>query len=186
MRGKHRLSTNSEHISQLQRVGAKMAEAVSLPDKAWEFVVVDSNAVNAFVTHRDEVGVNSGMFKLTIDDAGLAVVVGHEMAHAAKRAQGKRRPGISKEKRKNAEVDFVRRHENEMEADRMGMYYMAKAGYDPHAAIQFWMRAVLYCAARGHDSNAKRKHPDVSLRLKAMEEYLPEAITEYRKYAQCQ
>lgn len=186
MKIQHKLSTNSEYISQLQRVGAKMAAVVPLPEKAWKFVVIDSGPVNAFVDQH-LVCVHSGLFKITVDDAGLAVVLGHEMAHVVQREETRLRLGMcSKEYNKavaniqaNSKINPAKRHENEAEADRMGFLYMAKAGYDPHAAIQFWERAVSYSAAREHDS---RTHPDVSLRLKTMKAYLPAAITEYRKY----
>ena len=66
----------------VRRVGERIRSVVSLPNAQWEFVVFDSKEANAFCLPGGKIGVYTGILPITKDDAGLATVLGHEVAHA--------------------------------------------------------------------------------------------------------
>src|SRR5215831_5323549 len=76
----------------VQRVGKRIAQVASkdMPDAKWEFVVFESKEANAFCLPGGKVGVYTGILPITKDDAGLATVLGHEIAHAVARHGGER------------------------------------------------------------------------------------------------
>src|SRR5687768_13286856 len=78
------ISGDRSNNAMLQRVGKRIAGAVTnMPDAQWEFVLFESSEPNAFCLPGGKVGVNTGILPLTKDEAGLATVIGHEVAHAA-------------------------------------------------------------------------------------------------------
>src|SRR5215210_5814906 len=74
----------------LQKVGKRIAAVAPLPNAQWEFVVFDSKGANAFCLPGGKVGVYTGILPITKDEAGLATVIGHEVAHAVARHGGER------------------------------------------------------------------------------------------------
>ena len=134
----------------------------------WEFILIeDDDVINAFALPSAKVGVYTGLFKIAKSDADLAVVIGHEMGHVVAKHGGERMSqqmvalggsillsqatkGDSREDRERlfriyglgstigVLLPYSRMHENE--ADRLGLIYMAQAGYDPRVAISFWER----------------------------------------------
>ena len=81
-----RLSENPDINEQIQRVGQRIAKAANKPDYQWEFAVIqDDKMVNAFALPGGKVAVFTGILKHTKNDAGLATVLGHEIAHALQR-----------------------------------------------------------------------------------------------------
>lgn len=202
-----KLSTDPGQIAMVRRVGERIARAADQPDFKWEFnVIKDDKTVNAFCLPGGKVAVYTGLLPLAQDDAGLAVVVGHEVAHALARHGGERMSqGLLAQfggaalsaalAQKPAETQnlmlsaygagaqvgvllpFSRKQESE--ADRIGLILMAKAGYDPRVAVDFWTRM-----ARGQSepglSAFLSTHPTDQKRIAGIKEWLPEALKYYR------
>jgi predicted Zn-dependent protease len=196
----------------VQRVAKRIADVAGkdLPNAQWEFVVFESKEANAFCLPGGKVGVYTGILPITKDDAGLATVLGHEIGHAtahhgsermsdAKAMQGLGAlvgsavdpkyqsaamlayGGIAKV---GVELPFSRKQESE--ADHIGMIYMARAGYDPAAAVSFWERFAEYNKQQAGDQDSffskfLRTHPVDSVRIADLKKLLPEAQAEFGK-----
>lgn len=162
------LSNNAEINETIQRVGKRIAEVAHKPEYQWEFAVIeDEKTVNAFCLPGGKVAVYTGILKHTKNDAGLATVMGHEIAHALQRhgvermsrsiidqiaqlgalgaaasgqigGSGQALPGLLAAYGVNVSLPFNRKQESE--ADYIGLRLMAQAGYDPHEAVPFWER----------------------------------------------
>jgi predicted Zn-dependent protease len=160
------LSDNVEVNELVHRVGRNIAEAANKPEYQWEFAVIqDDKMVNAFALPGGKVAVFTGILKHTKDDAGLATVMGHEVAHALQRHGVERMSrsildqiaqlgalgaaatgnvnagavqGLLGAYGVNVSLPFNRKQESE--ADYIGLRLMAEAGYDPRAAVPFWER----------------------------------------------
>ena len=190
------------------RVGTRIARATGRLDYQWEFKVIeDDKQVNAFALPGGKVAVYTGILPVTKDDAGLATVMGHEVAHAIARHGGERvsqgllvQVGIAAAQAAMANraprtveqvtgllgagaalgiiLPFSRAQESE--ADHLGLIYMAKAGYDPRAAIPFWQR--MEQAARGRPSPPEflSTHPSHGTRIREIEQWIPEAMRYYQ------
>jgi predicted Zn-dependent protease len=175
----------------------------------WQVSVVDSPQANAFCLPGGKMVVYTGILPVAKSEAGLATVLGHEMAHATSR-HGSQRLLQSKlsntlmtganaslalgdmDMRQKMEVmaalgagakygvllPFSRNHESE--ADEIGLYYMARAGYDPHEAVNFWQRME-------QNSNSPQTpeflstHPSHGTRIQELNEHMPRAMEEYKK-----
>lgn len=161
-----RLSENAEINEMVQRVGQRIAKAANKPEYQWEFAVIeDDKTVNAFCLPGGKVAVFTGILKVTKEEAGLATVVGHEVAHAlqrhgvermsrsiidqivqlgaigaaaSSRAGGGAIQGLLGAYGVNVSLPFNRKQESE--ADYIGLRLMAEAGYDPREAVPFWER----------------------------------------------
>ena len=194
--------------AQVQRVGQRIAAVAPLPDAQWEFVVFDSKEVNAFCLPGGKVGIYTGILPITTDDLGLATVIGHEVAHAVARHGGERMSeatllqtggqvlgaGLSTSDPRmqaiattvygvGAQVGLALPHSRtqESEADHIGLLYMARAGYDPEAAVAFWQRFADYNAKAGSATPwFLRTHPLDETRIRQLKEWLPQARKEYR------
>jgi metalloendopeptidase OMA1, mitochondrial len=160
------LSDNAEVNELVHRVGRKIAEAANKPEYQWEFAVIqDDKMVNAFALPGGKVAIFTGILKMTKDDAGLATVMGHEVAHALQRHGVERMSrsildqiaqlgalGAAASGQANAgaiqgllgaygvNVSLPFNRQQESEADYIGLRLMAKAGYDPREAVPFWER----------------------------------------------
>lgn len=160
------LSDDAEVNEMVHRVGRNIAEAANKPEYQWEFAVIqDDKMVNAFALPGGKVAIFTGILNHTKDDAGLATVMGHEVAHALQRhgvermsrsildqiaqlgalgaaATGKVNPGAVQgllgAYGVNVSLPFNRKQESE--ADYIGLRLMAQAGYNPRAAVPFWER----------------------------------------------
>ena len=194
--------------AQVQRVGRRIAAVAPLPDAQWEFVVFDSKEVNAFCLPGGKVGIYTGILPITKDDLGLATVIGHEVAHAVARHGGERMSeatllqtggqvlgaGLSSTDPRmqaiastvyglGAQVGVALPHSRtqESEADHIGLLYMARAGYNPEAAVAFWQRFADYNAkAGGATPWFLRTHPLDETRIRQLKEWLPQAKKDYR------
>ena len=208
MRRKHRISTNAAHRERVQRVGRRIAEVVKadMPGTQWEFVVFeDATQVNAFAMPGGKVGIFTGIFALVEEDADLATVVSHEIAHVVARHGNQRVSqqillvaggialGVSLDdedrRTRNAvlaaygvgtslglTLPYSRAHE--LEADKLGLIYMARAGYDPRRSLVFWdkmMRSQRASAVPGFFST----HPAHQSRIRQLESTMPWAVAEY-------
>ena len=161
--------------------------------------------VNAFCLPGGKVAVYTGLLPIARDDAGLAAVIGHEVAHAVARHGGERVSqqllveGIAaaaavgaKDPQKaelyagllgvGATVGVLLPYSRlqESEADRLGLIYMAKAGYDPRAARDLWLRMAEAGKGKPRPPQLLSTHPADATRIADIERLLPEALGYYR------
>lgn len=177
------------------------------PKPEWEFTVFDSPQINAFALPGGKVGVYTGLLdNITLTDDELAIVVGHEVAHVTARHGNERLSQqllagagglamsvwLNTKEVRNKELymaaygvgsqfgvllPFSRDHESE--ADRIGLMYAARAGYDPRAAITVWQRM----GAQGGSKPPEwmSSHPSEATRTARLNRLMPEALLEYTK-----
>ena len=171
----------------------------------WEFILIeDDDVTNAFAFPSAKIGVYTGLFKIAKSDADLAIVIGHEMGHVVAKHGGERMSqqmvalggsillsqainGDSGEDRKRlfriynlgstlgVLLPYSRLHENE--ADRLGLIYMAKAGYDPRLAISFWER--MEKEKLFHIPELISTHPTSESRIMELNTLMDEAMLYY-------
>lgn len=193
----------------VQRVGRRIAAVAELPGAQWEFVVFDSKQANAFCLPGGKVGIYTGILPITKDEAGLATVIGHEIAHAVARHGAERvSEGIllqtgggllgaslsSADPRTQVLVmtaygigakvgrELPHSRGQESEADHIGLIYMARAGYDPAAAVGFWQRFADHSRSQGGGGTPAflRTHPLDTVRIQQIQQWLPEAKANFR------
>lgn len=202
------ISKDAQVNALVQKVGQRIAAVADLPNAQWEFVVFESPEANAFCLPGGKVGVYTGILPITKDEAGLATVIGHEVAHARAHHGAERmsramvRDGLgeiatsyvgSKDPRYQAafgslyglgtQIGEALPHSRtqESEADRIGLLYMARAGYDPEAAVAFWQRFAEYNRRQGGSTPAfLRTHPLDEKRIADLQSWMPQAKQEYR------
>jgi len=191
----------------VRRVGTRIAAATGRSNYQWEFKVIEEKQANAFCLPGGKVAVYTGILPITRDEAGLAAVVGHEVSHAIARHGAERvsqnllvemgltgtMAALSKgdpNTVKNigallgagASVGLLLPwgRAQESEADHLGLIYMAKAGYDPHAARDLWVRMAEASKGSGRPPEFLSTHPSEATRIKQIEAWLPEAMQYYR------
>ena len=169
MKRKNKLSTNAAHKAQVRRVAARLKPVIDMPNANWEFVVFADKTPNAFALPGGKVGVHDGLFQITQNDAALAAVLGHEIAHVVlnhsqqrvNQATGMaigaivldqmmRKQGASDSSRAatatgvaaagSLGVFLPYSRKAEYEADKLGALYMARAGYNPEESVALWKR----------------------------------------------
>lgn len=201
----------------VRRVGQRVATAITkyLRDNGqasmidgykWEFNLVQNNEANAWCMPGGKVVVYTGLLPITQNEAALAMVMGHEIAHAVllhgneRMSQGllqqlggvalavavSNRPAETQNLFMNAYgigsqvgvlLPFSRKQE--LEADRYGMIWGAMAGYNPREAIALWQR--MEKASNGQaPPEFLSTHPSAGNRINQLEKYLPEALKYYR------
>lgn len=208
LKKKDPVSKNRSYQKMIERIGKRITEVakVDVPGTDWEFVVFDKSEPNAFAMPGGKVGVNAGLIELANEDEDeIAAVIGHEVAHVAKRHSNKRMSqgvGVAlggilldtamRNKSSNdralargaygvgatvgAVLPFSRSQERE--ADDLGLIYSAKAGYDPRASIRFWQKMM---------SKSRRKmpqflstHPDSGKRIEFLKSRMPYVMALYK------
>jgi predicted Zn-dependent protease len=192
--------------AQVTRVGTRIARATER-DYQWEFKVLEDPQVNAFCLPGGKVAVYTGILPITRDDAGLAAVLGHEVAHAIARHGGER---VSQQLLVNTSLSAVQvglaggnpamvqsvaallgagasvglllpwSRGQESEADHLGLIYMAKAGYHPSAAKDLWVRMADASKGQGRPFEFLSTHPAPETRIQQIEGWIPEALKYYR------
>ncbi len=208
------LPDNNANVIMVRGVGAKIQAAVEkyYADKGlsselngfqWTFNVVDENTVNAWCMPGGKVVVYTGLLPVTQDEAGLAVVMGHEIAHAVAKHGSERmsdamvlqmsgmalgaamqnKPEMTQALFSQAfgigsqlgQLKFSRNHETE--ADKMGLIFAAMGGYNPEAAVTFWERM----AAAGGQKPPEflSTHPSDETRIATLKAFMPEAKKYY-------
>lgn len=203
---KEKISHDPAFNERVMRVGSRIAAATGKADYKWEFKVIENDKmINAFCLPGGKVAVYTGLLPIARDDAGLAAVIGHEVAHAIARHGGERvsqqllvegvaaAAAIStKDPQKanlytgllglGATVGILLPYSRlqESEADRLGLIYMAKAGYDPHAARDLWLRMAEAGKGKGKPPEFLSTHPADATRIRDIERLLPEAMSYYR------
>ena len=195
-------------VDQVTRVARRLAAATGEAGQSfeWQVSVVQSPQVNAFCLPGGKIVVYTGILPVTQTDSALAAVMGHEMAHATSRHGSQRlfqsslaqtvMQGVSlslldMDPRQRQAVmgalgagaqfgvilPFSRGHETE--ADEIGILYMARAGYDPHEAIQFWQR--MSATGGQQPPQYMSTHPAHETRIRQLQEFMPRAMAEYNK-----
>lgn len=214
---KHKLSDDQQKVEMVKRVGERIQQAVEryfaqeglsyrLEGYKWEFSLVESPEANAWAMPGGKVVVYTGILPITRDEPGLAVVIGHEVAHAIARHGNERMShllltqlaGMSLSQALShkpqatrqlwmtafglgAQVGFLLPYSRlqESEADRLGLIFMAMAGYDPINAIDFWQRM-----AEKKEGQAPPEflstHPSSQSRIENIREMIPQARQYYR------
>ena len=205
--GKSKVSTDARLNEQVTRVGRRIAEATGRSDYQWEFKVIEDPQVNAFCLPGGKVAVYTGILPVTRDDAGLAAVLGHEVAHAVARHGGERLSqqmaaqgltlaatqallggrdpaigqlvGAALGAGVSVGVLMPFSRAQESEADHLGLIYMAEAGYHPTAARDLWVR--MGEASKGRQQiELLSTHPLPATRITQIEGWIPEALKHYK------
>jgi metalloendopeptidase OMA1, mitochondrial len=200
--GKAKLSADSSVNALVNRVGTRIAAATGRKDLAWEFTAIDDpKTANAFALPGGKVAVYTGILPVTRDEAGLAAVLGHEVAHVLARHSAER---ISRQLALQFGVDWLGGavgvnpqltqaggailvsaiqlpwgRSQESEADHLGLLYMAKAGYDPHAARDLWVRMAQAGKGSSRPPEFLSTHPSEETRIQQIDAWLPEALRYY-------
>jgi predicted Zn-dependent protease len=194
----NRLSTATQQY--LQSIG----KANLISGYQWEFNLVNNKEINAWCMPGGKVVVYSGILPLTQTETGLAVVMGHEIAHAVARHSNERMSDqmltqlgtsvLSTAAQTNSAavnnifngvigvtgsgllLKFSRTQESE--ADEMGLYIMAMAGYNPDEAVPFWQRMGAQGGAKPPELLSS--HPSDATRIKDIQKHLPKARTYFK------
>lgn len=212
-----RKSTNTANTAMVQRVGQNLANAVvsflnsngmgaDVSQYQWEFNLVQDTQINAFCLPGGKIVVYEGLLPVTQDEASLAIVLGHEIAHAVAKHSAERLSnaykqeyglqvlgalatgaGVSNEMVQLGQLvagaggqfftaGFSRKQESE--ADHLGLIFAAMAGYDPQVAITFWQR--MSQATGGGSSSLLSDHPSDADRISNLQGWMPEALQYYK------
>ena len=212
-----RKSTNTANTAMVQRVGQNLANAVvsflnsngmgaDVSQYQWEFNLVQDTQINAFCLPGGKIVVYEGLLPVTQDEASLAIVLGHEIAHAVAKHSAERLSnaykqeyglqvlgalatgaGVSNEMVQLGQLvagaggqfftaGFSRKQESE--ADHLGLIFAAMAGYDPQVAITFWQR--MSQATGGGSSSILSDHPSDADRISNLQGWMPEALQYYK------
>jgi predicted Zn-dependent protease len=213
----HKISGNAQQTALIKEVGQRIQSGVEqylasknmshqLDGYKWEFNLVDDSTVNAWCMPGGKVVVYTGIMPLTRDASGLAVVMGHEIAHAvAQHGDERMSQGLLASV---GEVALAKALENkpeqtrslfmgaygigaqvgvllpfsrlqESEADHLGLIFMAMAGYNPHVALEFWQRMADHFKGQ-KPPEFLSTHPSDETRIKKIGELIPEAMTYYK------
>lgn len=203
---KEKESTDARLTEIVHRVAKRIAAVSDMPRLDWEFKLIDSKVQNAFCAPGGKIVVYTGILPAAANEAGLAAVLGHEVAHAIARHGAQRMSqqliltgvlaatAVSLEgKNRNAilgalglgatvglTLPFSRM--NESEADEIGLIYMARAGYDPNEAVNFWKR---FNTGKGAPQTPEflSTHPSDETRIHELSQRLPTALKEYESAA---
>ena len=194
-----RIANNPELDRRVQEVGRRIAAVSPHPDWDWQFTLIENDEPNAFALPGGKVGVHTGLFRVAENDAQLAAVVAHEVAHAIARHGAERMSqgilaqlgtaavGIGTGNQAYAElaaqaatlgIILPYSRTQEAEADHIGTLYMAQAGYDPREAIALWRNFERLGGARPPEFLST--HPAPGSRIEELEALMPEALEVYR------
>ena len=212
-----KLSTNAANTAMVKRVGQNLATSVTnylnangmaadVQNFKWTFNLVENKEANAWCMPGGLICVYEGILPLTQDEPSLAIVLGHEIAHAVARhsaeqmsTQIKQQYGmqigaavlggmgvgsntssiiqaIAAQGFNFKNLSYSRNHESE--ADHMGLIFAAMAGYDPQVAVAFWQRMA--AASNNQRSEFLSDHPSDATRIKQIQGWMPEALKYYK------
>ena len=211
-------STNAANTAMVQRVGQKLANAVTqylnangmsseVQNFSWEFNLVADKQVNAWCMPGGKIVVYEGLLPVTQDEASLAIVLGHEIAHAVAKHSAEQMSNQIKQQYGTqigatvlgalgmgqntqsivqaiaaqgfnfANLKYSRNHENE--ADHIGLIITAMAGYDPQVALPFWQRMA--ASSNSQTAEFLSDHPSDATRINNITQWMPEALKYYKK-----
>ncbi len=214
----NKISKDATQTAMVKRVGSKIQRAVEdyfalkgmaqeLKGYSWEFNLIDNKEANAWCMPGGKVVFYTGILPITKDETGMAVVMGHEVAHAiAEHGNERMSQGMLtqlggmalavaiQEKPEQTQalwmtafgvgsqvgvmLPFSRLHESE--ADRLGLIFMAMAGYNPQQAVSFWQRMAEMKGGQAPPEFIST-HPSDATRIEQIKKWLPEAMTYYSK-----
>ncbi len=211
-------STNATNTAMVKRVGQNLATAVTnylksngmaaeVKNFSWEFNLVQDKSVNAWCMPGGKIVVYEGLLPVTQNEASLAIVLGHEIAHAVAKHSAEQ---LSTQMRQQyglqvgsaiagalgmgqntqnivqmvaalnfnfGNLKYSRDHESE--ADHMGLIFAAMAGYDPQVAVSFWQRMA--ASSTNQTAEFLSDHPSDATRIKQIQGWMPEALKYYKK-----
>jgi len=214
----NKLSTNTQQTQMVKRVGTRIQKAIEqycekncmqdrLKGYEWEFNLIEDPNINAWAMPGGKTVVNTGLLPVARTEEGLAVVMGHEIAHAFARHGSERMTqglivemggmALSKALSNSPEqtqnlfmrsygigtqvgilLPYSRKHESE--ADHLGLIFMAMAGYNPNEAVGFWERMI--AAKKGKaPPELLSTHPADSTRIKNIKKLIPKAMKYYKQ-----
>lgn len=209
-------STNAANTAMVKRVGQRLASAVvnylnshglgsEVSQYQWEFNLVQDPQVNAFCMPGGKIVVYEGLLPVTRDETSLAIVLGHEIAHAVAKHSAEQMSTAIRQQygaqalgaimagagascslqnvagtvfglgAKGASAKYSRDHESE--ADHLGIIFAAMAGYNPQTAVSFWQR--MSQATGGGSTSWLSTHPSDAKRIKQIQGWMPEAMKYY-------
>ncbi|MEM7697995.1 MAG: M48 family metallopeptidase [Verrucomicrobiota bacterium] len=204
-----RISTDPQMNEMVQNVGNRLKQVIPMEEADWEFVVFEDPSPNAFALPGGKVGVHTGLFPIAQNEAGLAAVIGHEIGHVVGRHSGNRvsqqmvaggvaagaayvlNQGDRSSPIGTAAVaggallatrNFSRNQE--LEADKMGANFMARAGYDPRESVSLWQRFAAWRQSSGSANNTPaflRTHPVDEVRIQELQAHMPEAMGMWKR-----
>lgn len=214
----HKVSTDAAKTEMVKRVGGKIQRAVTnyftkkkqpkyIAGYSWEFNLVEDAMVNAFCMPGGKVVVYTGLLPVAANDDGLAVVMGHEIAHAiANHGNERMSQGLAAQAgglalsaaltnrpaetqnlfmqaygvgaQVGALLPFSRLHESE--ADELGLIFMAMAGYRPDEAVAFWQR--MDKGSGNQPPEFLSTHPSHGTRIEKLKAAIPKAKAYAQKY----
>lgn len=202
--------SNTADAQRVRRVGTNIANAITnymqqngYGDRYnynYEFNLIQSKDINAWCMPGGKVAVYTGILPVTQDDAGLATVLGHEIAHAIAGHSAEQMSSgalaqvgtsvvggitgsdvLGQLSGVGAELVLLKySRKQESEADRLGLIFMAMAGYDPTNAIAFWQRMVSATQGNGAPPEILSSHPADATRIADIQKRLPEALKYYK------
>jgi predicted Zn-dependent protease len=213
----NKISKDASQTALIKKIGLKIQKSVEqyfaqknlsnhLKGYSWEFNLVENDQVNAWCMPGGKVVFYTGILPICKDEAGIATVMGHEIAHAIAEHGGERmsqnlivqlggmglqtalqnEPELTQQLAMTAfgvgaqvgvMLPFSRLHESE--ADHMGLIFMAMAGYNPSESVEFWQRM----AAQGGGAPPEflSTHPSNQTRINDLKKLIPEAMQHYKK-----
>jgi len=211
------LPASNAQALKVKTIGSRLISAVQtymnnnnygnlIKDYKWEVNVVQNNEKNAWCMPGGKIVVYTGILPVTQDDAGLATVMGHEIAHAIAGHSAERMSqqlaaqglgaaaGAALSKNPQAQSIFNAGYgiggqvamlkfsrNQELEADRLGLIFMAMAGYNPQSATSFWTRMASASQSGQKPPEFLSTHPSDATRIAQIQKYLPEAQQYYKK-----
>lgn len=201
---KEPITRDPDAYEPVQRIARRLEAVAERPDFRWEVnVIKDDKTINAFALPGGKIAVYTGIFPIAQTEAGLAIILGHEIGHAIARHGAERMSqqlgaqalgqalsiGFQGNPYGNmimaayglgAQVGVLLPYSRvqESEADRIGLILAAKAGYDPRVAIDVWQRMASLSGRRAPEFLSTHPHPET--RIDDIKSFLPRAMAEYR------
>jgi len=194
---KQGIASNPEQTAMVKRVGERIA-AANAPGQHWEFNLINDDTPNAFALPGGYVGVNTGLFQVVKTEDQLAAVMGHEIAHVIARhpeerisrealvgtgaaVLGAAAPDLASIASSAATLGLILpfSREQESEADIMGLELMARAGFDPHAAVNVWQK-MAKVNTEGAPPEFLSTHPSGQSRIQDLEKNIPRVLPLYQ------
>lgn len=188
-----RTSNDAASLARIKRVGDRIVAAAGLSGQRWEYALFVSDAPNAFVLPSGKIGVTTSLLALVRNDDQLAAVLGHEVGHVVARHAAERYStsaatsvvlsgvqGVAGDYGQAAGaigglgaqlgvlLPFSRR--DELEADRLGVDYMQRAGFAPRESIALWR--LMQGQRQGSNPEFASTHPSDSTRIAQLEQYI--------------